>query len=130
MPLVTVDQQHQASAGVVLRLAAGLCVRPKRLNPYAIHHCHDEMRDVVLRQPIPQIRREQERLPTANGTYVVIPTSSAPSDTITIHDDSQSIRQAASANFAPLFKWDSNPVNRARESDMLGHRTGGSPGQS
>jgi hypothetical protein len=47
---------------MILRLAAGLPVRPKLAQPHPLHRRDDEMRDVVLGQPVLQIGWQQKRL--------------------------------------------------------------------
>ncbi len=59
---MAVDEQRQHQPRMVLRLAAGPGVGVKRRQPHPLHRRHDKMRDIVRRQPILHIRRQQKRL--------------------------------------------------------------------
>jgi hypothetical protein len=62
---VAVDQQRQHQPRVVLRLAARHRLGLEGIQRHPLHRRHDEVRQVVLRQPILQVRRQQEGLVAA-----------------------------------------------------------------
>ena len=61
---IAIDEQRQHQPRVVLRLAASLRVCLEHPQPHPLNRRHDEMRDVVLGQPIPQVGRQQKWLVT------------------------------------------------------------------
>jgi hypothetical protein len=62
---VAVDQKRQHQARVILRLAARHRLGLEGVQRHPLHRRHDEVRQVVLRQPVPHVRRQQERLVAA-----------------------------------------------------------------
>ena len=58
---MAVDQQRQHQPRIVLRLAAGLPVRPERLQTHPLRCRHNKVSEIVLGQPILQLRRQQKR---------------------------------------------------------------------
>src|SRR3546814_159320 len=59
---IAVDQQRQHQPRVVLRLAGALPVHLERTKADTLDSLDDEMRKIVLRDPLAQIRRQQKLL--------------------------------------------------------------------
>ena len=56
---IAIDQKRQHHAPVIPRLASAPIVHLERRNRHSLNRFHNEMSQIVLRDPIRQIRRKQ-----------------------------------------------------------------------
>ena len=105
---MAVNQQRQHRPRVALRRARAPLVHLKRVHRHTFHRLDHEVRQVVFRQPIPHVRRQQKGLRSVPLQELRhLPANPIDSEDAIVKSAPQ-VRQAASASFRP-----NHPVSEA-----------------